>query len=46
MPSLDEATLRKAASWQDFKEAQDLLNTGAVISSESTPDGFQGSVKI
>jgi SNF2 family DNA or RNA helicase len=46
MLSLDEATLRKAASWQDFKEAQGLLNTGAVISSESTADGFKGSVKI
>jgi SNF2 family DNA or RNA helicase len=46
MPSFDEATLRKAAAWQDFKEAQGLLNTGAVISSESTPDGFQGTLKI
>jgi superfamily II DNA or RNA helicase len=46
MPPIDEATLRKAASWQDFKEAQGLFNTGAVVSSESTPDGFQGSVKI
>ena len=46
MPSADEATLRKAAAWQDFKEAQGLLNTGAVISSESTPDGFQGTLKI
>lgn len=46
MPSYDEATLRKAAAWQDFKEAQGLLNTGAVISSEATTDGFQGSLKI
>jgi SNF2 family DNA or RNA helicase len=46
MPSLDEATLRKAAAWQDFKEAQILLNTGAVISSESTSDGYQGTLKI
>ncbi len=46
MPSFDEATLRKAAAWQDFKEAQGLLNTGAVISSEATPDGFQGTLKI
>ena len=46
MPPVDEATLRKAAAWQDFKEAQGLLNTGAVISSESTPDGFQGTLKI
>lgn len=46
MPSLDEATLRKAAAWQDFKEAQGLYNTGAVISSESTSDGYQGTLKI
>ncbi len=46
MPSLDEATLRKAAAWQDFKDAQGLLNTGAIISSEATADGFQGSLKI
>ncbi len=46
MPSFDEATLRKAAAWQDFKEAQGLLNTGAVISSEPTADGFQGTLKI
>ncbi|MFK7850307.1 MAG: SNF2-related protein [Akkermansiaceae bacterium] len=46
MPSFDESTLRKAASWQDFKEAQGLLNTGAVSDSESTPDGWKGSVRI
>ena len=46
MPSLDEATLRKAAAWQDFKEAQIIHNSGAVISSESTPDGYQGTLKI
>ena len=46
MPSFDEATLRKAAAWQDFKEAQGLYNTGAVLNSESTPDGYQGSLKI
>jgi len=46
MPSFDEASLRKAASWQDFKEAQSLLNVGAVISSEKTADGWRGSVKV
>ena len=46
MPSFDESTLRKASSWQDFKEAQSLLNIGAVISSEPTPDGWRGSVKV
>lgn len=45
MPSFDEASLRKAASWQDFKEAQGLLNIGAVIDSEKTPDGWKGTVK-
>ncbi|MGJ8632762.1 MAG: SNF2-related protein [Luteolibacter sp.] len=42
---LDEATLRKAATWQDFKEAQGLLNIGAVIDSEETRDGWKGTVK-
>lgn len=46
MPNLDEASLRKAAAWQDFKEAQGLNQTGAVISSESTPDGYHGTLKI
>lgn len=46
MPTFDEATIRKAASWQDFKEAQLLLNSGAVLSSESNPDGWKGSVKV
>jgi len=46
MPSFDESTLRKAASWQDFKEAQGLLAVGNVVSSESTSDGWRGSVKV
>ncbi len=46
MIHLDEATLRKAASWQDFKEAQSLLNTGAVNESEKTETGWKGSVKV
>jgi len=46
MPRFDEATIRKAASWQDFKEAQGLLNTGAVQESEETKDGWSGSVRI
>ncbi len=46
MPAFDEAAIRKAASWQDFKEAQSLLKLGAVISSESTSDGWRGSVKV
>lgn len=46
MPSFDEATLRKAASWQHFKEAQALLNAGAVSSAESTTDGWSGSVLV
>lgn len=45
MPALDEASLRRAASWQDFKEAQALLAAGAVVSSEITHDGWRGSVK-
>jgi|AntRauTorckE6833_2_1112554.scaffolds.fasta_scaffold04623_3 SNF2 family DNA or RNA helicase len=46
MPSFDESTLRKAASWQDFKEAQALLKAGLVISSESASDGWRGSVRV
>ncbi|MDP4884328.1 MAG: SNF2 family helicase, partial [Opitutales bacterium] len=45
MPTFDEAAIRKAATWQDFKEAQGLLNIGAVIDSEKTRDGWKGSVK-
>ena len=46
MPRFDEATIRKAASWQDFKEAQGLLNTGAVQESQETENGWTGSVRI
>lgn len=46
MPSFDEPTLRKAASWQDFKEAQGLLKAGLVASSETTSDGWRGSVRV
>ncbi len=46
MIRFDEQTLRKAAAWQDFKEAQGLLNTGAVQESEETKDGWRGSVRV
>ena len=46
MPDFDESTLRKAAAWQDFKEAQLLLSAGAVLESEEINDGWRGSVKI
>lgn len=46
MLPLDEPTLRKASSWQDFKEAQSLLNIGAVTESERTESGWRGSVRI
>lgn len=46
VPTFDESALRKAASWQDFKEAQSLLNIGAVTASERTETGWTGSVKI
>jgi superfamily II DNA or RNA helicase len=46
MPLPDEPAIRKAASWQDFKEAQSLHAAGAVVSSEETADGWQGSVKV
>lgn len=44
--ALDEPALRKAASWQDFKEAQDLLNTGAVTASQRTESGWNGSIRV
>jgi SNF2 family DNA or RNA helicase len=46
VPTFDESALRKAASWQDFKEAQSLLNIGAVTTSEHTENGWIGSVQI
>jgi len=46
MHAFDEPSLRKAASWQDFKEAQALLNTGAVTSSERTDTGWIGNVHV
>ena len=46
VPAFDESTLRKAASWQDFKEAQMLLSAGAVSTSERTDSGWTGSVQI
>jgi superfamily II DNA or RNA helicase len=42
----DEPALRKAASWQDFKEAQAMLKAGAVTESERTETGWRGSVRI
>jgi superfamily II DNA or RNA helicase len=46
VPAFDEPALRKAASWQDFKEAQSLLGAGAVTASERTETGWTGSVQI
>ncbi len=46
MPAFDEPALRKASSWQDFKEAQSLLKMGAVTASELTKTGWTGSVQI
>lgn len=46
VPTFDESALRKAASWQDFKEAQSLLGAGAVTVSERTESGWTGSVQI
>lgn len=46
MPKFDESAIRKAAAWQDFKEAQSLLNIGAVVESKELPNGWSGSVKV
>eukprot|EP00903_Cladosiphon_okamuranus_P003941 g3939.t1 len=46
MPKFDESAIRKAAAWQDFKEAQSLLNIGSVIESRELPNGWNGSVKV
>ncbi|MBC7979094.1 MAG: SWIM zinc finger family protein, partial [Armatimonadetes bacterium] len=42
----DESILRKAASWQDFKEAQSLLGIGAVTRAEKLETGWQGCVRV
>ena len=46
MQAPEEPALRKAASWQDFKEAQALLNARAVTASERTENGWTGSVQV
>ncbi|MFM2199836.1 MAG: hypothetical protein RLZZ505_3268 [Verrucomicrobiota bacterium] len=46
MQALEETAIRKAASWQDFKEAQALLNARAVTASERTQNGWTGSVQV
>lgn len=46
MPAFDESSLRKASAWQDFKEAQGLLESNAEITGETTADGWRGAVKI
>jgi uncharacterized Zn finger protein len=46
MQAPEEPALRKAASWQDFKEAQALLNARAVTASEPTENGWTGSVQV
>lgn len=45
MPFPDNDTLRKAATWQHFKEAQSLLSSADVLSAEETSDGWRGSVR-
>lgn len=45
MAQIDEETLRKAATWQDFKEAQGLHKIGAVTEATPTKSGWNGTVK-
>lgn len=45
MPVYDESAIRKAATWQHFKEAQSLLKLGHVLISEKTSDGWKGAIK-
>lgn len=45
MTGWTESTLRGAASWQAFKEGKALFEAGTATVANSTPAGFQGSVR-
>ncbi len=45
MTGWTEATIRKAASWQAFKEGQSLFERGAVTEAKAGQNGWQGLVK-
>lgn len=46
MFSLDESSIRRAASWQDFKEGQSFYQLGVVTEYEKTETGWKGHVKV
>ncbi|MFT4176494.1 MAG: DEAD/DEAH box helicase [Luteolibacter sp.] len=45
MSDWTEETLRKAATWQAFKEGKSLFETGAVMEAKAGSTGWQGMVK-
>lgn len=45
MTGWTEDTLRKAASWQAFKEGKSLLERGAVIEAKAGSSGWQGLIQ-
>ncbi len=46
MSGWTEETLRKAASWQAFKEGKSLFETGMVAEVQAGATGWQGMVKV
>ncbi len=45
MTGWTEETIRKAASWQAFKEGKSLVESGAVAEAKAGEGGWQGAVK-
>jgi superfamily II DNA or RNA helicase len=46
MSGWTEETLRKAASWQAFKEGKSLFETGMVAETKAGSSGWQGTVRM
>ncbi len=46
MSGWTEETLRKAATWQAFKEGKSLFESGLVATAEAGSTGWQGTVKV
>ena len=45
MPPFTEELIRKAASWQAFKEGKSLFDAGAVAEAQAGTTGWQGMIK-
>lgn len=46
MSGWTEETLRKAATWQAFKEGKSLMDSGMVVEAKAGTTGWQGSVRV